>query len=325
MIGHRRQFLHLAVGAAALPALPRIARAQAYPRRPVRIVVTFPPGGSSDIHARLIGQWLSDRLGQPFVVENRPGGGGNIGIESVVRSPADGYTLAIVSVSHAINKSVYAGLNYDLRRDIAPVAGLYRSQYIMLVNPQSPVKTVSEFMVYVKANPGRINFGSNGIGATGHLAGEMFKMMTGVNMLHVPYRGEAPALTDLIAGQVHVVFATMTGSIEFVRSGQLRALAVTSAERSPAVPDVPPLADFVPGYELLTWLGVGAPQNTPVEIIDKLNKGINAFLATPAIQAKYAEQGLNIHAVSSAEYAKHIAEEIDKWAKIVKFASIKPI
>jgi tripartite-type tricarboxylate transporter receptor subunit TctC len=246
-------------------------------------------------------------------------------VEAVVRSPADGYTLLILTVAHSVNKSVYEKLSYDLLRDIAPVAALFRAQYLMMVNPRSPAKTVPEFIAYVKANPGMINFGSNGVGATGHLAGELFKMMTGVNMLHVPYRGETPALTDLVAGQVHVVFASMTGSLELVRGGQLRALAVTSTGRTLAVPDVPPLAEFVPGYELLTWSGVGAPRNTPMEIVDRLNKEIAAFLATPATQAKYADLGLTVHAVSSAEFARFIAEDIEKWAKIVKFAGIKPI
>jgi tripartite-type tricarboxylate transporter receptor subunit TctC len=321
----RRTFLHLAAGAAALPVVSRFAGAQTYPTRPVRIVVAFPPGGANDIHARMIGQWLHERLGQPFLVENRPGSGGNLGVEAVVRSPSDGYTLLILTVAHSVNKSVYEKLSYDLLRDIAPVAALFRAQYLMMVNPRTPAKTVPEFIAYVKANPGMINFGSNGVGATGHLAGELFKMMTGVNMLHVPYRGETPALTDLVAGQVHVVFASMTGSLELVRGGQLRALAVTSTGRTLAVPDVPPLAEFVPGYELLTWSGVGAPRNTPMEIVDRLNKEIAAFLATPATQAKYADLGLTVHAVSPAEFARFIAEDVEKWAKIVKFAGIKPI
>jgi tripartite-type tricarboxylate transporter receptor subunit TctC len=321
----RRQFLQLAAGTAALPNLPQIACAQAYPSRPVRIVVAFPPGGANDIHARLIGQWLHERLGQPFLVENRPGSGGNLGVEAVVRAPADGHTLLILTVAHAVNKSVYEKLSYDLLRDIAPVAGLFRAQYLMMVNPRSPAKTVPDFIAYVKANPGQINFGSNGVGATGHLAGELFKMLTGVNMLHVPYRGEAPALTDLVAGQVHVVFASMTGSLELVRGGQLRALAVTSTGRTPAVPDVPPLNEFVPGYEVLTWSGVGAPRSTPVEIVERLNQEINAFLATRATQAKYADLGLTVYAVSPAELARFMAEDIEKWAKIVKAAGIKPI
>ena len=285
----------------------------------------MPPGGGTDIVARLIGQWLSERLGQQFVIENRPGAGSNIGTEAVVRAPADGYTLLILTVAHAINKSVYEKLSYDLLRDIAPVAALFRAQYLMMVNPAVPGEDVPEFIAYVKANAGKINFGSNGVGATGHLAGELFKMMTGVNMLHVPYRGETPALTDLVAGQVHVVFASTTGSLELVRGGQLRALAVTSTGRTLAVPDVPPLAEFVPGYELLTWSVVGAPRNTPMEIVDRLNKEIAAFLATPATQAKYADLGLTVHAVSPAEFARFIAEDIEKWAKIIKFAGIKPI
>ena len=321
----RRRFLHLAAGAAALPAVSSIARAQSYPSRPVRIIVGVAAGGGTDIVGRLIGQWLSERLGQQFVIENRPGAGTTIGTEVVVRAPADGYTLLILTVAHSINKSVYEKLSYDLLRDIAPVAALFRAQYLMMVNPRSPAKTVPEFIAYVKANAGKINFGSNGVGATGHLAGELFKMMTGVNILHVPYRGETPALTDLVAGQVHVVFASTTGSLELVRGGQLRALAVTSTGRTLAVPDVPPLAEFVPGYELLTWSVVGAPRNTPMEIVDRLNKEIAAFLATPATQAKYADLGLTVHAVSPAEFARFMAEDIEKWAKIIKFAGIKPI
>ena len=321
----RRKFLHLAAGAAALPAISRLAWAQAYPTQPVRIIVGVAPGGPTDILARLMGQWLSERLGQPFIIENRPGAGGNIGTEAVARAAADGYTLLLVGAPNAMNVTLYEKLNYDLLRDIAPVAGLFRAQYLMMVNPRSPAKTVPEFVAYVKANPGKINFGSNGVGATGHLAGELFKMMTGVNMLHVPYRGEAPALTDLVAGQVHVVFASMTGSLELVRGGQLRALAVTSTARTPAAPDVPPLNEFVPGYELLSWSGVGAPRNTPVQIVERLNTEINAFLATPATQTKYVDLGLTVHAVSPAELGRFIADDIEKWAKIVRLAGIKPI
>ena len=321
----RRQFLHLAAGVAAFPAVSRMAMAQAYPTRPVRIIVTFPAGGANDIHARLIGQWLSERLGQTFVVENRAGGGGNLGAEVVARSPADGHTLVLLSTAHSVNRSIYQKLNYDLLRDIAPVAGLYELQYLMLVNSSSPIRTAPEFIAHIKANPGKINFGSNGMGATGHLAGELFKMMTGADMLHVPYRGEAPGLTDLVAGQVQVMFATMSGSLPFVRGGQLRALAITSLARSQAVPDVPPLNEFVTGYELLTRVGIGAPRDTVESIINRLNSEINAALATPVFQAKYDDLGVTVHAVSPSDFGKRLSEDIEKWAKVVKFAGIKLI
>jgi len=320
----RREFLHLAAGAAALPALSRFAWAQAYPSRPVRIVVTYSAGGANDIHARLFGQLLSERLGQPFVVENRPGGGGTIGTSEVARSAPDGYTLLLISVGLSINAAFYENLPYDLVRDIAPVAAFYRSGYVMFVNPSLSAKTVPDFIAYAKANPGKLNFGSNGIGATGHLAGEMFKMMTGVNMLHVPYRGEHQALSDLMGGQVHVMFATMTSSIPIARSGQLRALAVTSASRASGLPDVPTVGDFVPGYELNTWSGMAAPKNTLAEVINLLNKEINAGLARPDIKEKYEDLGLNTLAISPAEFGKLIADDIQKWAKIIKFARIKP-
>jgi tripartite-type tricarboxylate transporter receptor subunit TctC len=319
----RRRFLHLAAGAATLPAVSRIARAQNYPTRPVRIVVTFATGSSNDLHARLFGRWLSERLGQTFVVENRPGGGGNIGTEAVVRSAPDGHTLLLLSVGIAINAAFAEKLSYDLIRDIAPVAAFFRSNYVMLVNPSLPAKTVPEFIAYAHANPGKINMGSNGIGATGHLAGEMFKMMTGVDMVHVPYHGDGPALTDLMSGQLQVLFATMTSSIPFVRGGQLRALAVTSATRSQGLPDVPALGDFVSGYELSTWAGMGAPKNTPAAVIDVLNREINAGLATPDIKAKYADLGLKTLAISPAEFGKLIADDINKWANVIKFAGIK--
>ena len=321
----RRTFLHLAASAAALPAIAGRARAQAYPTRPVRFVVTFPAGGANDIHARMIGQWLTERLGQSFVIENRPGGAGNLGVEAVVRAPADGHTIVMLSISHAVNRAIYQKISYDLVRDIVPAAALYRAQYLMLVSPTFPAKTVPEFIAYAKANPGKINFGSNGLGATGHLAGELFMMMTGTSMQHVPYRGEAPALTDLVGGQTHVQFATMTGGMEFIRGGQLRALAVTSKVRSPALPDVPPLNDFVPGYEILTWVGIGVPRNTPAAIVDRLNAEINAALTTPSFQSRYAELGVTPYVASPGEFAKLIADDIDKWAKIVKFAGIKPI
>jgi tripartite-type tricarboxylate transporter receptor subunit TctC len=320
----RRKFLRLAAGAAALPAVSRVAWAQAYPTRPVRIVVTFPAGGANDINARMFGQWLSERLGQPFVIENRAGGGGNIGTLEVVRAAPDGYTLVLLSVGLAINAAFYENLKYDLVRDIAPVAAFFRSSYVMLVNPSLPAKTVPEFIAYAKANPRKVNFGSNGIGATGHLAGEMFKMMTGVDMLHVPYRGEAPALNDLVSGQLHVLFATMFSSIPFVRGGQLRALAVTSTARTQALPDVPTVDTFVPGFELSSWSGMGAPKNTPAAIIDRLNKEINAGLARPDVAAKYADLGSNTLSISPAEFGKLIAEDVAKWSKVIKFAGIKP-
>jgi tripartite-type tricarboxylate transporter receptor subunit TctC len=320
----RRRSFYAATAPAVLSAVSRFAWAESYPTRPVRIIVTFPPGGSNDIHARLLGQWLSSRLGKPFIVENRSGGGGNIGTEAVVRSVPDGYTLLLLSVGIAINAAFYPNLSYDLVRDIAPIAAFFRSAYVMLVNPSLPTKTVPEFITYAKANPGKINFGSNGVGATGHLAGEMFKMLTGVNMMHVPYRGEAPALVDLVGGQVQVMFATMTSSIPMVRDGQVRALAVTSVDRSRALPDIAPLAEFVAGYEVSTWSGMGAPAKTPAEIIDKLNQEMNAGLASPAIKAKYADLGLETFATSPGEFGKLIAADVEKWKRVVKFAGIRP-
>ncbi len=319
----RRQFLRIAAAGAAVSALPQIAHAQAYPSRPVRIVVTFPPGGANYIHARLMGQFLSERLGQPFVIENRAGAAGNLGMEVVVRSPADGYTLVFLSVALAINAITYEKLNYDLLRDIAPVAGLFRSHYVMLASPSLPTKTIPEFIAYAKANPGKINLGSNGIGATGHLAGEMFGMMTGIKMQHVPYRGEGVALCDLIGGQIQVMFATTSGSAEFVRNGQLRALGVTSVTRSRGWTDVPTIAESVPGYELSTWGGFGAPKNTPAAIVDALNREINAGLQSPKIKAKYDDLGLAVIASTPAEFGRLIADDIEKWRKVVKFAGIK--
>src|SRR3954468_19660222 len=275
---HRRQFLHLAVGAAALPALPRVACAQTYPSRPVRIIVGFPAGSAPDVVARLIGQWLSERLGQSFVIENRTGAGGTLATEAVVRAQPDGQTLLLVETSSAMNAALYEKLNYNLIRDIAAVASFMRVQMVMLVNPSFPAKTLPEFIAYAKANPGKINMGSPGNGTTLHVSGELFKMMTGVDMIHVPYRGAGPMLIDLLGGQVQVTFDPMPSSIEYVRAGRLRALAVTTAIRSEALPDVPPVGDFVSGYESSTWYGVGAPKNTPAEIVDKLNKEINAGL-----------------------------------------------
>jgi tripartite-type tricarboxylate transporter receptor subunit TctC len=320
----RRTFLYLTAGAAALPAVSRIARAQAYPTRPVRIIVGFPPAGGADIVARLIGQWLSERLGQQFIVENRPGAGSNIGTEAVVRAPPDGYTLLLVTSPNAINATLYDKLSFNFTRDIAPVAGLTRDPNVMEVNPSVPVKTVPEFIAYAKANLGKINMASAGNGTGGHVAGELFKMMTGVNMVHVPYRGAGPALTDLVGGQVQVMFDVMTSSIEHIRAGKLRALAVTSSTRSEALPDVPTMGEFVPGYEASNIRGVGVPRNTPAEIIDWLNKEINAGLADPKMKARFADLGATVLAGSPADFGRLMAEEVEKWAKVVKFSGARP-
>jgi tripartite-type tricarboxylate transporter receptor subunit TctC len=320
----RREFLHLAAGAAALPAVSRIARAQAYPSRPVRIIVGFAPGQAIDIVTRIIGQWLSEQLGQQFIIENRPGAGGNIATEAVVRAPPDGYTLLAIGSNNMINATLYQKLNYDFIRDIAPVASVYRVPQVMEVNPTFPAKTVPEFIAYAKAHPGEISFASAGNGSVAHVTGELFKMMTGVNMLHVPYRGAPPALTDLLGGQVHVMFDNMPSSIEHIRAGRLRPLAVTATARLPALPDVPPLGDFVPGFETSAWAGIGAPKNTPAEIIDALNREINVALADPTIKARFAELGGEVLALSPSEYGKRIAEETEKWAKVIRFSGAKP-
>jgi tripartite-type tricarboxylate transporter receptor subunit TctC len=320
----RREFLRLAAGAAAVPAISRIARAQAYPSRPVRWIVGFPPGGGNDIAARLMGQWLSERLGQPVVIENRPGAGSNIATEAVVNAPADGYTLLLVAPPHAVNATLYDKLNYNFLRDIAPVAGISREPLVMVVNPSVPVKTVPEFIARAKANPGKLNMASSGIGTSVHVSGELFKMMAGVNMVHVPYRGAGPALTDLLGGQVQVMFATMPSSIEYIRTGKLRALAVTTATRSSALPDVPTVGDFLPGYEASASFGVGVPKNTPAEIIDKLNKEINAGLADPKMKARFADLGGTVLPGSPADFGKLIADETEKWAKVIRAANIKP-
>jgi tripartite-type tricarboxylate transporter receptor subunit TctC len=320
----RRQFLRLAAGAAALPALSHIARAQNYPARPVRLVVGFAPAGAQDVLARLIGQWLSERLGQQFIVDNRPGGGGNIGAEAVVNAPADGYTLLLVGPPNMINATLYEKLNFNFIRDIAPVAGMVRVSNVMEVHPAVPTKSVSEFMSYAKANPGKINMASGGNGTAGHVAGELFKMMTGVNMVHVPYRGEGPALTDLIGGQVQVMFGVMPSSIQHIRSGKLRALAVTTATRSEALPDIPPIGEFVPGYEASAAFGLGAPKNTASVIIGKLNSEINAALADAKMKARLAELGTTVLPGSSADFGKLIAAETEKWGKVVKFAGMRP-
>jgi tripartite-type tricarboxylate transporter receptor subunit TctC len=320
----RRNFLHLAAGAAALPAVSRVARAQAYPTRPVHIIAPFAPAGAFDITARLIGQWLSERLGRPFVIENRPSAGGNIATEAVVRAPPDGYTLLLVGPPHAINATLYEKLHFNFIRDIAPVAGVFRGAYVIVVNPSVPAKTVPQFIAYAKANPGKINMASGGVGSAHHVYGELFKMMAGVNLVHVPYRGAGPALVDLIAGQVQVMFAFMTSSIEYVRAGRLRALAVTTATRSEVLPDVPTVGEFVPGYEASGWFGAGTPKGTPVEIVDMLNKEINAALADPKIKARLTDLGGTVLAGSPADFGKLIADETEKWAKVIKFAGIKP-
>ena len=323
MKSSRRKFLHLAAGAAALPALSRIAKAQTYPTRSVRIVVGWPAGGVADIVARLMGQWLSERLDQPFIIENRPGAAGNIATEAVVRVPPDGYTLLIVSIVDAINATLYDKLNFNFIRDIAPVASFIRVPNVMVVNPLVPVTSVPEFIAYAKANPGKLNMGSGGVGTPHHISGELFKMMTGVNLLHVPYRGGAPAVTDLLGGQLQVIFDPMPESIEYIRAGKLRALAVTTATRSESLPDLPTIGDFVPGYDTSTWLGLGLPRNTPTEIVDKLNKEINAGLADPTIKARFAELGGTVLPGSHADFRKLIVEETGKWAKVIRAAHIK--
>jgi tripartite-type tricarboxylate transporter receptor subunit TctC len=319
----RRNFLHLTAGAAALPAVSRFAWAQTYPIRPVRLIVGFPAAGAADISARLIGQLLSERLGQPFVTENRPGAGTNIATEVVAKAPADGYTLLVATSANAINATLYDKLNFNFIRDIEPVASLLRTIYVMAVHPSVPAKTVPEFIDYAKANPGRVNMASGGNGAVSHVAGELFKMMTGANMLHVPYRGSAPALTDLIAGQVQVMFDNVPSSIEHIRAGKLRALAVTATTRWPGLPDMPTVSEFLPGFEASGWFGIGVPKNTPVQIVDRLNKEINAALAEPKLKARLADLGGEVLPGSPADFGKHIAEETEKWGKVVKFAGIK--
>ena len=315
----------LAGSSIALPVTRRTAWAEMFPARPMRLFVGTAPGGGPDIVARLIGQWLSDRLGQPFIVENKPGGSTNLATEEVVKALPDGYTLLLLVPSNAaINGSLYDKLNYDFARDITPVAGLSREPEVMVVNPAFPTKTAAQFISYAKANPGKINMASPGIGTAPHMAGELFKYMTGIEMTHVAYRGSAPAITDLLGGQVQVYFAPLSTSIEYVRTGKLRALGVTTAARVAALPDVPPLGDFVPGYETSTWYGIGAPKKTPAEIVDRLNKEINIGLADPGMFARLAALGSSAFPVSPAEFGKFIADETEKWAKVIKFAQIKP-
>jgi tripartite-type tricarboxylate transporter receptor subunit TctC len=320
----RRKFLHLAAGAAALPAVSHIAWAQEYPTKPVRIIVGFAPGGGADIAARLIGQWLSERLGQSFVIENRPGAGSNIATEAVVRAPSDGYTLLLVSAPAAINATLYEKLSFNFIRDIAPVASISHVPHVMVVHPSFPAKTVPEFIAYAKANAGKINMASAGNGSTPHVAGELFKMMAGVNLIHVPYRSAGPALTDLLGGQVQVMFDNMASSIEHIRAGKLRPLAVTTTMRSETLPDVPTVSEFVPGYEVSNWFGVGAPKATPAEILDRLNKEINSGLADPKMKARLADLGGTVLPGSPADFGKLIADDTEKRAKVIRSANIKP-
>jgi tripartite-type tricarboxylate transporter receptor subunit TctC len=319
----RRRVLRLAVGAAALPAISRTSWAQAYPMRPVRLIVPVAPAGAADILARLMGQWLSERLGQPFIIENRPGGGNTVGTEAVVRAPADGYTLLLCGLSNAINATIYDKLNYNFIRDIAPVAGILRGSYVMVVNPSVPAKSVPEFIAYAKANPRIVNKAATGTGTGEHIAGELFKMMAGVDIVHVPYRGGGPALTDLLGGHAQVMFPSTVSSIEYIRAGRLRALAVTTATRADVLPDIPTVAEFVPGYEASYWFGLGAPKATPADVVEKLNKEVNAGLADPKMKARLADLGGTALAGSPADFGKLIADETEKWGKVIRTANIK--
>jgi tripartite-type tricarboxylate transporter receptor subunit TctC len=318
----RRRFLHLAAYAAALPLVSRTARAQAYPTRPVRLIAPFPPGGSIDLTARLIGQWLTERLGQQVVIENRGGAGGNIGSEAALNSPADGYTLLLCSVANAISATLYDRLNYNFH-DVAPVAAISRAPNVMVVHPSVPAKTIPEFIAYAKANPDKINMASSGVGTSIHLSGELFKLLTGIKMQHVPYRGSAPMLTDLLAGQVQVAFDNLQPSMPHIKAGKLRALGVTTATRSEALPDLPPVGDFVPGYEASTWNGVCAPKNTPAEIVARLNREINDGLADPKVKARLSDMGAWPLPGSPADCGKLIADEIEKWGKVIRTGNIK--
>jgi tripartite-type tricarboxylate transporter receptor subunit TctC len=319
----RRRFLQLATAAMVLPAAARGVWAQGYPHQPVRLLLGYPPGGSADITARLTGQWLSERLGQPFVIESRPGAGTNLATEAVVRAAPDGYTLLLVPPAAAINATLYEKLNFDFLRDIEPIAGIIRFPNVVVVNPSLPIKSIPELIAYAKANPGKLNMASSGNGSTIHMSGELFKMMTGIDMVHVPYRGGAPALTDLISGQVHVMFDNIPTSAEHVKAGRLRGLAVTGPTRSEVLPELPTVADFLPGYEASAWYGLGAPRRTPGEIVDKLNKTMNAILADPKTKARFTELGGSTLPGSPADFAKYLADETEKWGKVVKFAGIK--
>jgi tripartite-type tricarboxylate transporter receptor subunit TctC len=321
---HRRKFLHLAAGAAALQAVTRIAMAQTYPTRPVRIIVGNPAGSTSDILARLIGHRLSERLGQPFIIENRPGAGGNIATEVVVKSPPDGYTLLLSIAANTINATLYEKLSFNFIRDIAPVSKISLTPFVMEVSPSFPAKTVPAFISYAKANPGKLNMASAGNGSVQHVAGELFKMMTGIDMRHIPYRGSPQALTDLFGGQVQVIFDTVPSSVEYIRAGKLSPLAVTTAARLEVLPDVPTVAEFVPGYEASGWVGIGVPTNAPAEIVDRLNTEINAALVDPTMKTRFADLGATVLVGSPADFGKLIAEETEKWAKVIRFAGIKP-
>ena len=319
----RRHFLHLAAGAAAFPAMSGIARAQTYPARPVRLIVGFAPGGAADITARLIGQWLSERLGQQFIVENRPGAGTNIATDAVVRAAPDGYTLLLVSVANTVNATLYDKLNFNFIADIAPVAGLIRGPLVMDLNPSVPARTVPDFIAHAKANPGKINVASAGNGTPSHMALELLKMSTGLDLVHVPYRGAAPALTDLIAGQVELLFDNLPTSLEHIRAGRVRPLAVTTAARATALPDVPAVSEFVPDYEVSSWFGIGAPRSTPAGIVETLNREINAGLADPKLAARITDMASVPLAMTQAEFGTHIARETEKWARVVKFSGAK--
>src|SRR5580704_483662 len=319
----RRRFLHLTASAAAVPAVPRIAKADSYPSRPVHLIVFYAAGGGNDIIARLMGQWLSERLGQAFIIENRPGGGGNLGTEYVVRAAPDGYTLLLSSTANTVNASLYNNLDFNFVRDIAPVASISYEPNIMVVNPSVPAKTIPEFIAYAKANPGKINYGSAGIGSSQHMSGELFKMMAGIDMTHVPFRGTAPALTSLLGAQVQVMFASMPATLEYVRASKLRALGVTIATRSDALPDVPSVSEFLPSFDAEVYYGIGAPKDTPAEIVERLNREINAGLADPQFKARLIELGSAVLPGSPVDFEKFIANETEKWAKVVKFANIK--
>jgi tripartite-type tricarboxylate transporter receptor subunit TctC len=320
----RRSFFRLAAGAAALPALPRFATAETYPSRPVHLIIGYTPGGSADMTARLFGQWLSQRLNQQFVVESRPGAGTNIATEDVIRAPADGYTLLLAAPANAANPALFAKLNFDFIRDTTPVAGLIRFPDVVEVNLSLPIHTVPELIAYAKANPGKLNFASSGIGSTLHVAGELFKMMAGVDIVHVPYRGGAPALIDLMSGRVQLMFDNVPTSLQFIKAGKLRPLAVTSAERAPVLPELPVVADFLPGYEASAWYGLAAPKGTPGAIVETLNREVNAILAQPDVRSQLADLGAFLLPGSASDFGRLIVDETAKWGKVIRFAGIKP-